>query len=119
MPLRGLLIHEQLHDRAENRGFLADECGQTNDPIGGGRRVRASGPASGRNMALHLGRYECGLTLRELAALTEMKSDAAVAVSLKRYARRIYEDTAERKQLQRATRLLSECECRDVTLIEP
>ena len=62
---------------------------------------------SGRDMALHLGRHECGLALRELAALTGMKSDAAVAMSLKRYIRRLKDSPEEHKLLQRAIQLLN------------
>jgi putative transposase len=62
---------------------------------------------SGRDMVLHLGRHECGLTLRELAGLTGLKSDAAVAMSFRRHARRLQDNPEECKLLHRAIQLLN------------
>ena len=62
---------------------------------------------TGRDLALHLGRHECGLTLQKLAGLTGMKSDAAVAMSLRRHAQRLQDNPDESKLLARVIQLLN------------
>lgn len=61
----------------------------------------------GREMALYLGRTEGGLGLRQLAELTKMKSEAAVAVSLRRFRARLAEHAATGKKLKQASELLN------------
>lgn len=61
----------------------------------------------GRDMALYLGRKECALGLRQLAELTKMKSEAAVAVSLKRFEMKLQDDRDARKKLQQTIDLLN------------
>lgn len=61
---------------------------------------------SGRELALYLGRQQCGLTLAELARAAGMQGDASVAMALNRYATRLSRDRAERQRLEQAQMLI-------------
>lgn len=61
---------------------------------------------SGRELALYLGRRQCGLTLAELARAVGMQGDASVAMALKRYEARLGRDRAERRRLEQARMLI-------------
>ena len=59
----------------------------------------------GRELALHLARARGGMTLTELAKLAGLKSAAAVAMGLRRYATRLRTDARERAQLAKVTQM--------------
>ena len=61
---------------------------------------------SGRDLALYLGRKHGGLKLEQLARAVGIKSDAAVAMCLKRYEKRLQIDRKEQNRLEQATQLL-------------
>jgi len=62
---------------------------------------------AGRDLALHLGRRYAGLKLDELGRATGVRSEASVAMCLKRYGRRLQSDMAEQRHCQEATALLN------------
>ncbi len=61
---------------------------------------------TGRDLALYLGRGKGGFSLRKLAEMAGLTSAAAVAMSLRRYSKRLSLDTEQQEQLNRATQLL-------------
>jgi len=62
---------------------------------------------AGRDLALHLGRRCGGLKLQELGGAAGVKSDASVAMCLKRYEKRLQFDVAEQRRCRQATALLN------------
>jgi hypothetical protein len=62
---------------------------------------------AGRDLAVHLGRRYGGLKLQELGRATGVRSDASVAMCLKRYEKRLQSDVAEQKRCRQATALLN------------
>jgi hypothetical protein len=62
---------------------------------------------AGRDLALYLGRRYGSLKLNELGRETGVRSDASVAMCLKRYERRLQSDVAEQRRCQQATALLN------------
>lgn len=62
---------------------------------------------NGRDLALWLARRTTGLTLRELTALSGIKSAANISMAVKRYEKKIQTDSGERLRAQRAAKLLN------------
>jgi putative transposase len=60
----------------------------------------------GREMVLLLARREGGLTLSELARRAGLNGDAAVAMALRRYTKRLDRDPKERSKVQKVSQLL-------------
>ncbi|HWD18245.1 MAG TPA: transposase [Verrucomicrobiae bacterium] len=60
----------------------------------------------GRDMVLYLGRRRCGLTLRELETACGLGSYGVVAMAIRRYERKVIQDVAEAKLLNKINQML-------------
>ena len=61
----------------------------------------------GRDLVLYLGRKACGLKLNELAAATELKEYASVAMAVKRYGGHLKRSKSEAALFRQVTQLLN------------
>jgi len=61
---------------------------------------------TGRDMVLYLGRWLCGMKLRDLAEAAEMRNDAVVATNAIRYEKRMKESRAEQATVRKVLELL-------------
>ncbi len=60
---------------------------------------------SGRDLALYLGRHDCGLKLQELAALAGLRDYKTAATAIKRFEQRLAASAVERQRLEQVRQM--------------
>ena len=62
---------------------------------------------NGRDLVLYLGQRVCGLKLRELATMAELKSYGAVAMAVRRFSERLQQSKPDRATLKQVCQMLN------------